>query len=64
MNLPHSLSSVREQTGYVNGMAMSKSGKFMVAAVGQEHKLGRWAPIKAAKNGLAIAKLPCDLSKI
>merc|ERR1711871_1451417 len=47
--------------GYVNGLAMSKSGRFLVAAVGQEHKLGRWSPIKTAKNGLAVAKLPLNL---
>lgn len=29
----------------------------LVAALGQEHRLGRWKRIKDARNGLAIVKL-------
>ena len=29
-------------TGFVNGIALARSGKFVAAAVGQEHRLGRW----------------------
>jgi ribosomal RNA-processing protein 9 len=29
----------------------------LVAAVGQEHKLGRWLRIKEARNGLRIIEL-------
>ena len=49
------------QAGYVNGIAFSRTGRFFVAATGQEHRLGRWWKVKAGKNGLAIVKLPLDL---
>jgi hypothetical protein len=32
----------------------------MVAAVGQEHRLGRWTRIKEAKNGVCVARLAAD----
>jgi ribosomal RNA-processing protein 9 len=41
--------------GYVNGITFSKDGKFIVAAIGQEHRLGRWNPLKV-KNGIAVYK--------
>ncbi|XP_066528195.1 U3 small nucleolar RNA-interacting protein 2 [Hoplias malabaricus] len=44
-------------TGFVNSMKFSNSGKFLVAGVGQEHRLGRWWRIKEAKNGLYIIPL-------
>ncbi len=44
--------------GYINGLAFGGSGKVCVAAVGNEHRLGRWEKIKGAKNGLQIVRLP------
>ncbi|XP_056590941.1 U3 small nucleolar RNA-interacting protein 2 [Triplophysa dalaica] len=44
-------------TGFVNSLKFSSSGKFLVAGVGQEHRLGRWWRIKEAKNGLYIIPL-------
>nr|XP_055040808.1 U3 small nucleolar RNA-interacting protein 2 isoform X1 [Misgurnus anguillicaudatus] len=44
-------------TGFVNSLKFSNSGKFLVAGVGQEHRLGRWWRIKEAKNGLYIIPL-------
>lgn len=44
--------------GYVNGLQIGSSGSILVAACGKEHRLGRWAPNKAAKNGLCIVRLP------
>ena len=44
--------------GFVNGLALSKSGKLLGAALGQEHRLGRWFKLPEAKNGLAIVRLP------
>lgn len=43
--------------GFVNGMAIAPSGKFVAAAVGQEHRLGRWFRMSEARNGLAILLL-------
>ncbi|XP_051528626.1 U3 small nucleolar RNA-interacting protein 2-like isoform X1 [Myxocyprinus asiaticus] len=44
-------------TGFVNSLKFSNSGKFLVAGVGQEHRLGRWWRIKEAKNGLYVIPL-------
>lgn len=43
--------------GYVNAVAFGAKAKFCVAAVGQEHRNGRWARIPGAKNRLAIIDL-------
>ncbi|KAI5607086.1 U3 small nucleolar RNA-interacting protein 2 isoform X1 [Silurus asotus] len=43
--------------GFVNSLKFSNTGKFLVAGVGQEHRLGRWWRIKEAKNGLYIIPL-------
>ncbi|KAL0978128.1 hypothetical protein UPYG_G00166510 [Umbra pygmaea] len=43
--------------GFVNSLKFSSSGKFLVAGVGQEHRLGRWWRMKDAKNGLYIIPL-------
>jgi len=47
--------------GFANGMSVATSGRFLVAAVGQEHRLGRWSRVKGAKNGLCIAQLPVKI---
>ncbi|XP_078517271.1 U3 small nucleolar RNA-interacting protein 2 isoform X2 [Lissotriton helveticus] len=43
--------------GFVNCLKFSNAGDFLVAGVGQEHRLGRWWRIKEAKNGLYIIPL-------
>ncbi|CAK7354946.1 unnamed protein product [Dovyalis caffra] len=43
--------------GFVNSLAFAKSGKFLVAGVGQEPRLGRWGCNSAARNGVAIQQL-------
>ncbi|XP_048879826.1 U3 small nucleolar RNA-interacting protein 2 [Brienomyrus brachyistius] len=43
--------------GFVNSLKFSNSGNFLVAGVGQEHRLGRWWRIKEAKNGIYIIPL-------
>ncbi|KAG8365660.1 hypothetical protein BUALT_Bualt18G0129100 [Buddleja alternifolia] len=45
------------QTGFVNSLAFAKSGKFLIAGVGQEPRLGRWGRIADAKNGVAVHSL-------
>ncbi|KAK0154014.1 U3 small nucleolar RNA-interacting protein 2 [Merluccius polli] len=44
-------------TGFINGLEFSTSGNFLVAGVGQEHRLGRWWRQKEAKNGIYIIPL-------
>jgi len=36
----------------------SNSGRFLLAGIGQEHRLGRWNCIKSAKNGIKFIPLP------
>ncbi|XP_078596302.1 U3 small nucleolar RNA-interacting protein 2-like isoform X1 [Branchiostoma floridae x Branchiostoma japonicum] len=43
--------------GFVNGLKFSSDGSFLVAAVGQEHRLGRWWRLKPARNSLVIIRL-------
>lgn len=42
--------------GFINGIEFSSSGNFIVAAIGKEHRLGRWETVKDAKNGIFIYK--------
>ncbi|KAL6069523.1 Ribosomal RNA processing 9, U3 small nucleolar RNA binding protein [Balamuthia mandrillaris] len=46
--------------GFVNGLAFGPSGRFLVAAVGQEHRMGRWQRVPEARNGLHIIPLLSD----
>lgn len=43
--------------GFVNGVRISNDTKFVVAAVGQEHRFGRWQRIQKARNGIQICRL-------
>ncbi|CAO2823283.1 unnamed protein product [Amaranthus hypochondriacus] len=40
--------------GYVNSLAIAKSGRFLIAGIGQEPRLGRWDRNSDAKNGVAL----------
>ncbi|CAM9408927.1 unnamed protein product [Scytosiphon promiscuus] len=44
--------------GFVNGLAVSSKGNFLVAAVGQEHRLGRWEHENKARNEVCVVPLP------
>jgi ribosomal RNA-processing protein 9 len=44
--------------GFVNGLAVAPSGKFVAAAVGQEHRLGRWFNVPEGRNSLCLIALP------
>ncbi|KAG0432311.1 hypothetical protein HPB47_020956 [Ixodes persulcatus] len=46
--------------GFVNELVFGTSGQLLVAAVGQEHRLGRWWNLRKAKNCVAI--LPLKIS--
>ena len=43
--------------GHINSIAVGPEGKFCVAAVGQEPRLGRWDRVPRAKNRFAIIRL-------
>eukprot|EP01117_Protostelium_nocturnum_P017380 TRINITY_DN7080_c0_g1_i1.p1 TRINITY_DN7080_c0_g1~~TRINITY_DN7080_c0_g1_i1.p1 ORF type:complete len:486 (+),score=179.89 TRINITY_DN7080_c0_g1_i1:130-1587(+) len=47
--------------GWVNSLAFSKNGKFLVAGIGRDHRLGRWDPVKTAKNSIVVIPLPIFL---
>mmetsp|Transcript_36191 Transcript_36191/g.76064 ORF Transcript_36191/g.76064 Transcript_36191/m.76064 type:complete len:539 (+) Transcript_36191:153-1769(+) len=49
--------------GHINSIAMGPGGKFCVAAVGQEPRLGRWDRVPRAKNRFAIIRLKVDEEK-
>ncbi|GIY16177.1 u3 small nucleolar RNA-interacting protein 2 [Caerostris extrusa] len=40
--------------GFVNSLKFSLSGKYLVAGIGQEHRLGRWWRMKEAKNSIVL----------
>lgn len=46
--------------GIVNDIAVSSEGSLVVAAVGRDHKHGRWITASNAHNGLMFAKLIRD----
>jgi hypothetical protein len=49
--------------GIVNGLAFSRDGRTLVAAVATEHRLGRWWRYSGAQNGLAVLSLPLPRGK-
>eukprot|EP00897_Mesotaenium_endlicherianum_P010723 jgi/Mesen1/967/ME000012S00523 len=40
--------------GFVNGLALAHSGRFLIAGTGQEPRLGRWGRISEARNGVIM----------
>lgn len=43
--------------GFVTSLAIPHSGRFVVAAIGQEPRLGRWAHDRKVHAGLSIQRL-------
>lgn len=43
--------------GVVNSLDFTSNGSHLVAAVGREHKLGRWYCIKEGKNSVIVIPL-------
>ena len=41
----------------MNSLKFSSNGEYLIAGVGQEHRLGRWWKIKDAKNSVCIIPL-------
>lgn len=50
--------SVNVGPGFVNGIAVGQKLGFAAVAVGQEHRLGRWNRIRAAKNTIQFVSIP------
>ena len=46
------------QAGHINGLAISADGRTLVAAVGQEHKLGRWSRLSGVRNRVQARARP------
>jgi ribosomal RNA-processing protein 9 len=40
--------------GYVNGIVIGPEGRFSIAAVGQEPRLGRWDRVPSSKNRIVL----------
>ncbi|XP_054729653.1 U3 small nucleolar RNA-interacting protein 2 [Anastrepha obliqua] len=49
--------------GFINALAFNSNGTKLFAAVGQEHRLGRWWRIKEAKNKIVIIDLITSTAK-
>lgn len=43
--------------GFINSLVFSADGKYLVAGVGREHRLGRWNVIKSAKTQIVVIPL-------
>ena len=43
--------------GFINALAFTSDGQHLIAAVGQEHRLGRWWRDSSAKNSVVIIPL-------
>lgn len=57
------LAHARPAAGFVNAIEISRaSRRFAVAAVGMEHRLGRWFVDTDVRNGIAVVQLPAALS--
>ncbi|KNC49414.1 U3 small nucleolar RNA-interacting protein 2 [Thecamonas trahens ATCC 50062] len=54
--------------GFVNDLAWARSGKFVVAAVGREHRLGRWWRLPGgeggARNRVSLIRVGIDLDAV
>jgi len=43
--------------GFVNGLALARSGRFALAGLGAEPRLGRWAVARGVRSGLLLHRL-------
>ncbi|XP_055390133.1 U3 small nucleolar RNA-interacting protein 2 [Condylostylus longicornis] len=43
--------------GFVNSLSFTNDGKYLIAALGQEHKLGRWWRDKSGRNEIRVIEL-------
>lgn len=43
--------------GFINSLTFSADSEYLIAGVGQEHRLGRWWSLKEAKNSICVIPL-------
>jgi len=43
--------------GFVNALAIARSGRFLLAGMGKEPRTGRWSADQKARNGLLLHQL-------
>jgi ribosomal RNA-processing protein 9 len=43
--------------GFVNSLSFTGDGNYLLGAIGQEHRLGRWWKDSTVKNGIIIITL-------
>ena len=43
--------------GFVNCLSFSPTGKYLVAGIGREHRLGKWSR-QRTRNGVVVVKMP------
>lgn len=53
-----SVGSLNVGPGFVNGIAVGHHHRIIATAIGTEHRLGRWASVKKAKNSVQFISLP------
>jgi ribosomal RNA-processing protein 9 len=46
--------------GFVNGLHIARSGRFVIAGMGQEPRLGRWGRDGSGKNGVLVHRLTLE----
>ncbi|XP_058129711.1 U3 small nucleolar RNA-interacting protein 2 [Anopheles ziemanni] len=47
--------------GFINAIEFTSDGRFLIVAVGQEHRLGRWWTLRNAKNRTLVIPLSIDV---
>jgi len=55
----HAILKVHEISvkGFVNSLAFTADGEYLIAGIGQEHRLGRWWSLKEANNSICVVPL-------
>ncbi|KFB51297.1 AGAP005320-PA-like protein [Anopheles sinensis] len=47
--------------GFINAIEFTSDGRFLIVAVGQEHRLGRWWTLRNAKNRILVIPLSIEV---
>lgn len=43
--------------GFINALAFTPDGNYLIAGIGQEHRNGRWSRIPEARNSIVVIPL-------
>lgn len=49
--------------GFINSLTFTPDGNYLIAAVGKEHRLGRWWHLSEPKNSIVLIPLIHNQSK-